>query len=333
MSRDRPDAGSEALIEIRRHRLRLIAAGNAVAIARQNSTDYIDEDAVKAELLWARRLCNRRGWPVIDVTRRSIEETAATVLQLMEAWHDASTQGRRRQGLMLQRPTPCLILASASASRRALLTAAGLKFEMRPADIDEAAVKQSRASEGRALPSKPLCVSRISRRRLFPQGAGCAGDRCRPDPGVATESGSTSRSMRQPLSRSFGRCEGELMPGNRRRLPPRARSSVGNTWLAAAHDAQFQRRVSGRYLALEGDAAMTTVGAYRLEGLGAHLFRRSKAISRPCLGFRFCRCCPFCETTVFCTCVTYERRSLRAQCHAAEAGNQLLDLFPDPTVP
>jgi [pyruvate, water dikinase]-phosphate phosphotransferase / [pyruvate, water dikinase] kinase len=43
---------------------------------------------VKAELLWARRLCNRRGWPVIDVTRRSIEETAATVLQLMEAWRD-----------------------------------------------------------------------------------------------------------------------------------------------------------------------------------------------------------------------------------------------------
>src|SRR6202162_6266202 len=78
----------DALIEIRRHRLRMIAAGSATVIARQNSTEYIDEDAVKSELLWARRLCNRRGWPVIDVTRRSIEETAATVLQLMEAWHE-----------------------------------------------------------------------------------------------------------------------------------------------------------------------------------------------------------------------------------------------------
>ena len=48
----------------------------------------MDIEAVKAELLWARRLCTRRGWPVIDVTRRSIEETAATVLQLMDAWHD-----------------------------------------------------------------------------------------------------------------------------------------------------------------------------------------------------------------------------------------------------
>ena len=79
---------AEVLIEIRRHRLRLIGATGTVATAHQNSGHYIDADAVKAELLWARRLCARRGWPVIDVTRRSIEETAATVLQLMEAWHE-----------------------------------------------------------------------------------------------------------------------------------------------------------------------------------------------------------------------------------------------------
>jgi len=79
------DVGS--LIEIRRHRLRLINAGTAAGAVRADAQEYVDEDAVKAELLWARRLCNRRGWPVIDVTRRSIEETAATVLQLMDAWH------------------------------------------------------------------------------------------------------------------------------------------------------------------------------------------------------------------------------------------------------
>lgn len=78
----------EALIEIRRHRLRLIASGSGANIVRQNSTDYVDEAAVKAELVWAKRYCTRRGWPVIDVTRRSIEETAATVLQLMEVWHE-----------------------------------------------------------------------------------------------------------------------------------------------------------------------------------------------------------------------------------------------------
>ena len=77
-----------ALIEIRRHRLRMIGAAATAAAARQDSGDYVDPEAVKAELLWARRLCTRRGWPVIDVTRRSIEETAATVLQLMDAWHE-----------------------------------------------------------------------------------------------------------------------------------------------------------------------------------------------------------------------------------------------------
>lgn len=77
-----------ALIEIRRFRLRMIAAGGANQAVRHTSTEYVNEEAVRSELLWARRLCNSHGWPVIDVTRRSIEETAATVLQLMEAWHE-----------------------------------------------------------------------------------------------------------------------------------------------------------------------------------------------------------------------------------------------------
>lgn len=81
---------AEALIEIRRHRLRLIGA----AQVRQDAVEYIDHEAVKAELIWARRLCNQRGWPVVDVTRRSIEETAATVLQLMEAWHQRKARQR-----------------------------------------------------------------------------------------------------------------------------------------------------------------------------------------------------------------------------------------------
>ena len=74
---------ANALLEIRRHRLKLISQG----AVRQDATDYVDPEAVRAEILAARRLCTARGWPVIDVTRRSIEETAATVLQLMEAWH------------------------------------------------------------------------------------------------------------------------------------------------------------------------------------------------------------------------------------------------------
>ncbi|HQT79238.1 MAG TPA: pyruvate, water dikinase regulatory protein [Rhodopila sp.] len=94
----------EALIDIRRHRLRLIGGGGQTGPMRQDSSDYVDEDAVKAELLWARRFCNSHGWPTIDVTRRSIEETAATVLQLMEAWHDR--QAKLAQGGPAQHSRP-----------------------------------------------------------------------------------------------------------------------------------------------------------------------------------------------------------------------------------
>ncbi len=76
-----------ALIDIRRHRLRLIGAGAQPGFIQNDNGDYVDFEAVEKELLWAKRLCTARGWPIIDVTRRSIEETAATVLKLMESWH------------------------------------------------------------------------------------------------------------------------------------------------------------------------------------------------------------------------------------------------------
>ncbi len=76
----------KSLIDIRRHRLQLITSGTQTGFNRTNNTDYVDYEAVEKELLWARRLCNARGWPTIDVTRRSIEETSATVLKLMENW-------------------------------------------------------------------------------------------------------------------------------------------------------------------------------------------------------------------------------------------------------
>jgi regulator of PEP synthase PpsR (kinase-PPPase family) len=77
----------KALIDIRRHRLKLIGSGAQPGFSKNDNGEYVDFEAVEKELLWAKRLCSARGWPVIDVTRRSIEETAATVLKLMDAWH------------------------------------------------------------------------------------------------------------------------------------------------------------------------------------------------------------------------------------------------------
>jgi regulator of PEP synthase PpsR (kinase-PPPase family) len=90
-----------ALIEIRRHRLKLIAQGHGAGHIQQDKSEYVDTEMVKSELLWARRLCTRRGWPVVDVTRRSIEETAATVLQLMQAW-----QTRKDRDKHAEQPGP-----------------------------------------------------------------------------------------------------------------------------------------------------------------------------------------------------------------------------------
>ena len=64
------------LVQIRRNRLRLLD--------HKDETDYVDPEVVRNEVATARRLFSEREWPVIDVTRRSIEETAATILQILE---------------------------------------------------------------------------------------------------------------------------------------------------------------------------------------------------------------------------------------------------------
>jgi len=64
----------QRLVLLRRNRLDILA--------QQSETEYTDLDTVKDEVAKARRLFGERGWPVIDVTRRSIEETAAAILQL-----------------------------------------------------------------------------------------------------------------------------------------------------------------------------------------------------------------------------------------------------------
>ncbi|HLJ64696.1 MAG TPA: pyruvate, water dikinase regulatory protein [Stellaceae bacterium] len=65
----------ERLIQVRRNRLSMLH--------HHEGTDYTDSEAVRAEVTAARRLFTERHWPVIDVTRRSIEETAAAILKLL----------------------------------------------------------------------------------------------------------------------------------------------------------------------------------------------------------------------------------------------------------
>lgn len=65
----------ERLIEIRKNRLR--------SLNERRETSYLDPEKVTEEVREARRFFAKRNWPVIDVTRRSVEETAAEILALL----------------------------------------------------------------------------------------------------------------------------------------------------------------------------------------------------------------------------------------------------------
>jgi [pyruvate, water dikinase]-phosphate phosphotransferase / [pyruvate, water dikinase] kinase len=69
----------DRLIQIRRNRL--------LSLKENRDTSYTDQEAVRDEIIGARRLFERHGWPTIDVTRRSVEETAAAVLNLLHKGH------------------------------------------------------------------------------------------------------------------------------------------------------------------------------------------------------------------------------------------------------
>jgi regulator of PEP synthase PpsR (kinase-PPPase family) len=66
-------ATPERIVQIRQNRLLGLKA-------HRDDDQYIDRTAVAEEIAASRRLCARHNWPLIDVTRRSIEETAAAVL-------------------------------------------------------------------------------------------------------------------------------------------------------------------------------------------------------------------------------------------------------------
>ncbi|GLS17252.1 putative pyruvate, phosphate dikinase regulatory protein [Labrys miyagiensis] len=71
-------ASPERIVQIRENRVLTLSPQHDVAA-------YTDRTMVAEEIAQSRRLFNQRGWPVIDVTRRSIEETAAAIQGLLRA--------------------------------------------------------------------------------------------------------------------------------------------------------------------------------------------------------------------------------------------------------
>lgn len=67
-------ASAERIAQIRQNRL--------LALNATDDSPYIDKASITEEIIYSRRLCARNNWPIIDVTRRSIEETAAAIIDL-----------------------------------------------------------------------------------------------------------------------------------------------------------------------------------------------------------------------------------------------------------
>lgn len=70
----------DRLVQVRRNRL--------LSLNQAPETDYVDVEKVKEEIAYARRIFADNGWPVIDVTRRSIEESAAAIGKFYQDWQE-----------------------------------------------------------------------------------------------------------------------------------------------------------------------------------------------------------------------------------------------------
>ena len=71
-------ASPDRIVQVRLHRVLVMKSDEL-------TDSYVDRELVTEEVTWSRKVCARHGWPVIDVTRRSIEETAAAVVTLLAA--------------------------------------------------------------------------------------------------------------------------------------------------------------------------------------------------------------------------------------------------------
>ena len=174
----------------------------------------------------------------------------------------------------MQHDEPRLVLASESRTRRALLQAAGLRFEARPARIDEEAVKRAALSESMPPAEAALLLAELKAERVAmrePDALVIGADQLLVCEGSWFDKPGSLAGARDQLRALRGRphtlftavlCHGGGRP----------------VWVHVAEPRLTMRPFSDAfldaYLSDEGEAIMSSVGAYRLEGLGAMLFDR-----------------------------------------------------------
>jgi septum formation protein len=184
----------------------------------------------------------------------------------------------------LHADVPRLVLASASVARRAVLAGAGLRFDVRPAAIDEAAIKRAARRDGLDATAAALRLADAKAAWASgqePQALVIGADQILTCDGAWYDKPDDMEAARRQLLALRGRTH-ELATAVVCRTGDRL------LWRHTALPRLTMRAFSGpfldAYLAEEGELVLSSVGAYRLEGPGVQLFERVEGDHAAILG-------------------------------------------------
>jgi septum formation protein len=175
---------------------------------------------------------------------------------------------------LLAAAAPSIVLASASAIRAQLLAAAGVPVAQRPATVDELALKESLQAEGASAGDAAISLAELKAQQIarhMPEAIVLGADQ------ILTCAG---RWFDKPQDRAAARAQLGAVAGQRHELATAVVAFRGGVrvWHHLAVPRLWLRPCSpaflDAYLEAVGDAALTSVGAYQIEHLGAQLLAR-----------------------------------------------------------
>ena len=177
---------------------------------------------------------------------------------------------------MTEAATPRVILASASRTRRSMLSAAGLVFEVVPSGVDERAIRDAMSVDSPAVDPADLAdvlarakAEEVSRRQ--PDAVVIGADQVLDLDGDVLTKAPDLDAVRETLLRLRGKTH-ELHSA----VAVAERGAATWAFVDTAHLTmrQFSTEFLGQYMAHVGSVALESVGGYQIEGLGIQLFER-----------------------------------------------------------
>ncbi|MBK1656763.1 Maf family protein [Paracraurococcus ruber] len=185
---------------------------------------------------------------------------------------------------LLQRTAPPLVLATASTARQAVLRGAGLAFTAEAAAVDEAAIKESAQAEGIPVEDAAMLLAEAKAQRIarrHPEALVIGADQMLVCDG---------RWFDKPVGMDGARAHLRALRGRTHELVSAlvCWRQGQRVWQHLARPRLTMRDFSDdfleAYLAAEGEALLSSVGAYRLEGPGVQLFSRVEGEHAAILG-------------------------------------------------